>query len=152
MDKLLTMKNTITAILLFASFSMQAQDTTKVKGLQLRANLIEYLIVNAMNPNNDSLYQVYIDLRPKFRINNPPNGNTFVTIDSIPTIELANLYNYTLANSEGIGMGNNMKTQIASARLSNSYLERLCAAFENTWADRLLSIRISGRKLLRGKQ
>ena len=122
-----------------------------MKGLQLQVRLIEYLTVNLLNPNNDSLYQVYIDLRPKFRIANPPSGNTLVTIDSIPTVELANLYNYALSNSEGIGFGNLMKTSIASARTSNAYLDRLCLDIETFWSDRLTLLRTAGRKLLRGK-
>jgi hypothetical protein len=94
---------------------------------------------------------VYIDLRPKFRIPSPPSGNTLVTIDSIPTVELANLYNYTLSNTDGMGYGSQFKTTIAIVRAANTYLDRLCTAYENFWTDRLLTIRNIGRKLLRGK-
>ena len=145
------MKKVIALALVIISLTAQAQDSTKIKGLQLQVRLIEYLVVNIMNPDNDSLFQVYQDLRPKFRINNPPSGTTLVTIDSIPTTELANLYNYVLSNSEGISMGNVMKTQIATARTANSYLDRLCNAFETLYSDRLATMRISGRKLLRGR-
>ena len=145
------MKKLIFYFLLLASFSAFAQDSTKIKGLQLQAKLIEYLTSNMTNTDNDSLYQVYLDLRPKFRVINPPTGVTLVTLDSIPTVELANLYQYTMSNSEGLSMANNMKNQIASIRVTNSFLDRLCSAFENTWLDRLLTLRLGGRKLLRGK-
>ena len=112
---------------------------------------LEYITSQLMNPDNDSLYQVYIDLRPKFRIANPPSGNTLVTIDSIPTVELANIYNYTLSNNDGLGYGSQFKTTIAAARVANSYLNRLCTDYELQWTERLLSLRLAGRKLLRGK-
>ena len=146
------MKRIFIAILLFAAFKANAQtDTTKVKALQLKANLIEYLATQFVNPDNDSLYQVYIDLRPKFRIVTPPTGQTLVTIDSIPTVELANLYNYTMANSDGMGMSNQMKNQLIAARAANSYLETLCAGYEAYWLNRLITLRTAGRKLLKGK-
>jgi hypothetical protein len=94
---------------------------------------------------------VYIDLRPKFRILTPPVGATLVLLDSIPTVELANLYQYTLSNSDGMSMAGAMKSQIAATRLINSYLESLCAGFELQWQSRLLALIASGKKLLRGK-
>lgn len=138
-------------LILLIPMVCKAQDSTKIKGIQLTAKLLEYVIHLVMNPENDSLYQVYIDLRPKFRVANPPSNQTLVTIDSIPAVELANIYNYTLSNSEGMGMNNDMKSQIASARATNTYLDRLCSAFEQFWKDRLSALRISGRKILRGK-
>ena len=44
-----------------------------------------------------------------------------------------------------------MKNQIASARTGNSYLEALCAGYEAFWQNRLIALRTSGRKLLKGK-
>ncbi len=145
------MKKIATVILFLAALKCNAQDSTKIKGLQLQSRVIEYIISNCMNPDNDSLYQVYIDLRPKYRIANPPSGATLVTIDSIPTVELSNLYFYVLSNSDGMGMGNLVKTGLATVRVSNSYLDRLCTNSETYWADRLATLRTAGRKLLRGK-
>ena len=146
------MKKGIIAILFLIAFKAHAQtDTAKVKALQLKANLIEYLASQLVNPGNDSLYQVYIDLRPQFRVTTPPTGQTLFTIDSSPTVELANLYNYTMANSDGMSMGNQMKNQIAAARTANSYLENLCAGYEAFWQSRLITLRIAGKKLLKGK-
>ena len=117
------MKKILFFLFLLASLKVAAQtDSTKVKALQLKANLIEYLATQIVNPGNDSLYQVYIDLRQQFRVAVPPTGQTLVTIDSIPTVELANLYNYTMANSDGMSMGNQMKNQLITARAANSYL------------------------------
>lgn len=146
------MKKIIFAIAMLISISAKAQtDSTKVKGLQIMCRQLEYVTPLLMNPDNDSLYQVYIDLRPKFRIANPPGGNTLVTIDSIPTTELANLYNYTLSNNDGMGYGNQFKNTIASARVANSYLDRLCTAYEAFWTERLQALRLAGRRLLRGR-
>ncbi len=113
---------------------------------------LEYITSQLTNIDDDSLYQVYIDLRPKFRIKNPPTGNTLVTIDSIPTVELAALYNYCLSNSDGMGYGSQFKATIASARAKNSYLDRLCTVYELQWTERLIELRKNGRKLLTGKQ
>jgi len=145
------MKKIILFTLVAFTLQAQSQDSTKVKGLQIMCRQLEYVTPLLMNADNDSLYQVYIDLRPKFRISNPPSGNTLVMIDSIPTTELANLYNYTISNNEGIGYGNAFKQTIASARATNTYLDRLCTEYENFWQNRLQALRAAGRKLLRGK-
>jgi len=139
-------------ILLLISSAATAQDSTKVKNLPIMVRQLEYIASQLINIDNDSLYQVYIDLRPKFRIKNAPTGNTLVTIDSIPTVELAALYNYCLSNSDGMGYGSQFKTTIASARTANSYLDRLCTAYELQWTERLIELRRNGRKLLTGKQ
>ena len=113
--------------------------------------ILEYVAPQLMSPDNDSLFQVYIDLRPKFRIKTPPSGNDVVTVDSINTTDLANLYNYCLSNNDGIGYSNQMKNALVAPRAANSYLNRLCTAHEAFWQDRLLTIRNAGRRLLRGK-
>ena len=146
-----TMKKILFTASIFLAINTFAQDSTKIKGLQLQAKILEYLVVNMMYPDNDSLYQVYIDLRPKFRVANPPQNNNLVTIDSIPTVELANLYNYALSNSDGYNMGGVMRSQLSSARTANSYLDRLCTIAELFWSNRLDAIRTAGRKLLKGK-
>lgn len=145
------MKQTLFSILLLLSINAFSQDTTKVKGLQLPARLLSYLATNIFVPNNDSLVQVYIDLRPKFRIQNPPTANTLVTIDSIPTVELASLYNYTLSNSDGMGVSALMKARLVTARSTNAYLDRLCTAYETFWANKLADLITSGAKILTGR-
>lgn len=138
-------------LLLIVTITVKSQDTTKVKSLQLQNRIIEYLIPQIMQPNNDSLFQVYVDLRPKYRIASPPTGTTLVTIDSIPTTELANLYNYALSQPDGMGASLLLKAQIATARAGNTYLDRLCTALETVWSNQLINMRIAGRKILRGQ-
>lgn len=146
------MKKILIVILFFVAFKSNAQtDSTKIYNLPIMARQLEYVIGQCMNPNNDSLHQVYIDMRKNFRVANPPSGVTLVTIDSIPTYELAILYNYTLSNPDGIGYGNQFKNTIASARTTNTYLDRLCLFFESYWTNRLIELRVSGRKILKGK-
>lgn len=138
-------------ILLLISSAASAQDSTKIKNLPIMVRQLEYIASQLVNIDDDSLYQVYIDLRTKFRGANPPQGNTLVTIDSIPTTDLADIYNYCLSNSDGMGYGSQFKTTIAAARAANSYLNRLCTAYENAWQERLIQLRLNGRKILRGK-
>lgn len=145
------MKKVFFLLSLIVSISATAQDSTKIKNLPIMVRQLEYVTSQLMNVENDSLFQVYIDLRPKFRISNPPTGNTLVTIDSIPTVELANLYNYTLSNNDGLGYGSQFKTTISAARVANSYLNRLCTAYEQYWIDRMTVLRNGGRFILRGK-
>ena len=102
-------------------------------------------------PANDSLFQVLIDLRPKLRIANPPIGQTLVTIDSIPTVELANLYNFALNTPSFSKIGTNMQAQLVNARAANTYLESLCLAFENFY-DGIIKNQIqTGKKMVTGK-
>lgn len=146
------MKNIAIALLLIISIKSYSQtDSTKVKGVQMQAKLIAYLTPNIAQVSNDSLFQVYIDLRNKFRISSPPAGNTLVTIDSIPTVELANLYNYTLSNSDGMGVSALMKARLTTARAANTYLDRLCTAFETFWTNKLNDLITAGLKMYTGK-
>lgn len=145
------MKKIISILIVFISLGSYAQDSTKVRNLPIQTRVIEYWVPVMTNPNNDSLHTVFLDLRAKFRVGNPPTGLTTVIIDSIPTVELANLYAYTLSNPDGMLQGGIVKAQLTAARAANSYLERLCAAHEAFWIDRVFQYRATGRKLLRGK-
>ena len=139
-------------IFLLISSSATAQDSTKVKNLPIMVRQLEYVTSQLVNIDNDSLFQVFLDMRPKFKGKNPPKDSALVTIDSIPTVELANIYNYCLSNSDGIGYAAQFKKTIAAARAANSYLNRLCTEYELQWSERLLQLRLNGRRLLRGKQ
>ena len=145
------MKRVLLVLLVLVSLTSQAQDTTKVRNLQLTARLVYYLMPQMAQPANDSLFQVLIDLRPKLRIANPPIGQTLVTIDSIPTVELANLYNFALNTPSFSKIGTNMQAQLVNARAANTYLESLCLAFENFY-DGIIKNQIqTGKKMVTGK-
>ena len=145
------MKRVLLALLVLVSLTTQAQDTTKVRNLQLTARLVYYLMPQMAQPANDSLFQVLIDLRPKLRIANPPVGQTLVTIDSIPTVELANLYNFALNTPSYSKIGTNMQGQLVNARAANSYLDALCLAFEGFY-DGIIKNQIqTGKKMVTGK-
>lgn len=144
------MKKTLSILLIIISFKATAQDSTVIRNLSLQARYVEYFAVQISNIENDSLYTTFLDLRAKFRATKP-TGSTAVIIDSIPTVELANLYNYTLSNSDGLGISKDFKTQIATARSANSFLNRLCTAFEDSFTERLRILRVNGRRVLLGK-
>lgn len=145
------MKKLTTVALLFISVQSFAQDTATVRNLPIQARLAKYLAPRMANIEIDSLYTPFLNLRAKFRVPNPPTGTTNVTIDSIPTVELANLYRYTMSNSEGMGAGLLMRTQISTARAGNPYLNRLCTAVEAEPLQRFADIIAAGGKLLMGK-
>ena len=145
------MKKVLLALLVLFSLTATAQDTTKVRNLQLPARLVYYLMPQMAQPANDSLFQVLIDLRPKLRIANPPTGQALVTIDSIPTVELANLYNFALNTPSYSKIGTNMQGQLVNARAANSYLDALCLAFEGFY-DGIIKNQIqTGKKMVTGK-
>lgn len=141
------MKKVLFAIvLLISAISTQAQsDSTEIKGLQLTARLIYFLQPALRKVDNDSLFQVAIDL--KKRLVADPIGNTLVTIDSIPTVELANLYNYVLEQPAGLGAANAMRTQLVNIRAANSYLNALCTQYETYMTDKMNSSVSMGRKM-----
>lgn len=146
------MKKLVFAVLFLVSLTATAQtDSTKVKGLQLPARLVYFLLPQIMQPTNDSLFQVAIDLRPKLRIPTPPTGATLVTLDSIPTVELANLYNYALNTPSYSSIGTLMQNQIANARASNTYLDALCFAYENFYSSKMKDQIQLGKKMVTGK-
>ena len=144
------MKKLLLGLLVLLSATTQAQDTTKVKGLQLPAKLIYFLQPAIRKPDNDSLFQVAIDLRKQLK--NDPQGTTLVTIDSIPTVELANLYNYVLNGPAGFGLAKPMKDQLAPIRLINSFLDTLCTEYENFIAIQLNSTIKQGKKMATNRQ
>ena len=144
------MKKLLFALLVLLSATTQAQDTTKVKGLQLPAKLIYFLQPAIRKPDNDSLFQVAIDLRKQLK--NDPQSNTLVTIDSIPTVELANLYNYVLNAPAGYGLAKLMKDQISPTRLINSFFDTLCTEYENFIAIQLNSTIKQGKKMATNRQ
>lgn len=145
------MKYTIIAAFFFISLQSFAQDTATVRNLSLQARTVEYLTPKMIDLTNDSLFNVYLNLRPKWRVTVPPTGTTLVVIDSIPTVELANFYNIMISEPEALGQAASFKTQISSARTANTYLDRLCDMYDARWAEALIGRRQAGRKLLRGK-
>lgn len=145
------MKKIITLLLIIATLNAKAQDSTEIKNFSLTCKLLEYITPQIVTPDNDSLFQVFLDLRAKFMKPNPPVGNDIVIIDSIKTVDLASIYNYTLSNSDGIGYGSLMRNALVSQRAANSYLNNLCNSYEDSWQSKLALIRQSGRRLLRGK-
>lgn len=140
----------ITLLLSINTFSQSANDSAYTKNLALQARVIVYLVPRTLDPSNDSLYSVFIKWRSALR-NNPVSGTTTVTIDTIPTVELANLYSYVLQQPDGLGVGALMKSQINSARNANPYLQRLCTAIEDAYSAQLANMILIGRKLLLGR-
>lgn len=147
------MKTIIFSISFFISVSALAQspnDSAYTKNLPLQARVIAYLVPKTLDPANDSLYSVFIKWRAALR-GNPVTGTTTVSIDTIPTVELANMYGYVLQNADGLGVGSLMKSQLTSARAANPYLNRLCTAIETSYSDQLANMILIGRRLLLGR-
>lgn len=159
------MKNIILSIFLLASVNAFAQDSTIILNLSLQARLMEYLtpqlqanVINNLSVNLtdasqpvDKSYTLFLKWRAKFQATQP-TGVTAVVVDTTGVIVLADLYNYTLGQADGMGASALMKAQIASARSSNTFLDRLCTAYENNWTSQLISLRLIGRRYLLGKQ
>lgn len=132
------------------AFSQDTNDSAYIKNLPLQARLIAYLAPKTLDPTNDSLYSVFIKWRASLRAN-PVTGTATVSIDTIPAVELANMYDFVLGNPDGYGAGALMKSQLNSARAAHAYLDRLCTGIENKYAAQLTNAQLIGRKLFLGK-
>lgn len=148
------MKKIILVIFILTSinaYSQSPNDSAYTKNIALRAQLVAYLTPLTIDPQNDSLYSVFLKWRSFLRANPNTSGNTNITIDTIPTAELANMYGYVLKNADGMSVSSVMKPQLVTARAANAYLDRLCTAFENLWSTTLATAIQNGKKLLLGK-
>lgn len=147
------MKKTIIAIAILISaksFAQSPNDSAYTKNIPIQARLVGYLASLTTDPSNDSLHTVFLKWRASLRAN-PVSGTATITIDTIPTVELASLYNYVLSNADGMNAGTIMKSQLSAARTANPYLDRLCTAYEQFYTVRMALLIANGRKLLLGK-
>lgn len=147
------MKILLSILFVFLSFSLSAQDSTKIRSLVLKASTIESTFIYLFGQvENDSAFQVYLDVR-KFWRPTRPAGTALITIDSIPTVELAKLYNYCLENHSGMRLGNLIsgESSFTAARAANTYLNRLCTEYDNFWLDKRALIRSRMAFALRGR-
>jgi len=147
------MKNTLLSLLLLLSinaFSQDTNDSAYQKNLPLQARLIVYLVPMTLNPANDSLFSVFQKWRASLRAN-PVSGVTTVSIDTIPTVELANMYAFVLQNPAGLGIDALMQSQLVTPRAAHPYLNRLCTALEAQYTAQLANAILIGRKLLLGR-
>lgn len=148
------MKKIIVLILISISINTFAQspnDSAFTKNIALQARLVAYLTPLTIDPANDSLHQVFFKWRAALRTNPNISGVTTISIDTIPTVELANMYGYVLKNADGMNVSTIMKPQLVSARSANAYFDRLCTAFETLWTTTLNNQIALGRKLLLGR-
>lgn len=147
------MKKVILSICILISiraFSQDTNDSAYMKNIPIQARVVFYLTPRTLDPSNDSLYSVFIKWRASLRAN-PVTGTTTVTIDTIPTVELANLYSYALSNPDGLNAGSIVKSQLVTPRASHPYLDRLCTAIEAAYSAQLTTMQNIGKKLLSGK-
>lgn len=148
------MKKILISISILISINGIAQspnDSAYTKNIALQARLVAYLTPLTIDPANDSLHQVFFKWRAALRANPALSGVTTISIDTIPTVELAGMYGYVLKNADGMNVSAIMKPQLTTARAANAYLDRLCTAFETLWANTLANQILVGRKLLLGK-
>lgn len=144
------MKKIIIISFLFLALKTNAQDTTKVYNLSLQSRLISFVAPLCTSPENDSLFTTFLNWRTKYRAANP-SPTTEVLTDSIPTVELAKLYNFCLSNSDGLSISSLFKSSIQNARDNNAFLNRLCTAYELYFHEKFAQMRQNGKKLLMGK-
>lgn len=146
------MKKILISILLLASinaFSQSANDSAWTKNLAIQARLTAIFSPQTTNTSNDSLIAVFIKWR-QAQHQNFVTGTTTITIDSIPTVELANLYNYVMGLSGGLGFMP-LLNQLNAARTANPYLDRLCSTYDQQWSLRASQMLLDGYKLQRGR-
>lgn len=85
------MKKLIVIFFAFSSFLGAAQDSSTIKvSAQIQARDIEYIAQYLVN--NDKYEEVWDNIKAKFRVANPPSGNTNVTIDTVALLVWADLH------------------------------------------------------------
>lgn len=152
-SKQLNMKTIIITSLFFLSlqsFAQSPNDSAYTKNLSLKVNTILLFIPRTIDPSNDSLFTVFQKWRTSLRSTPNITGISSIVIDTIPTVELANLYAYTQQLPTGLNIGNTVQNQLTAARLANPYLDRLCTAIEANYSAQGSSMLLISRKLLVG--
>ncbi|MBK9329045.1 MAG: hypothetical protein IPM95_06970 [Sphingobacteriales bacterium] len=144
------MKKIIIISFLFLALKTNAQDTAKIYNLSLQSRLISFVSPICTSPENDSLFTTFLNWRAKYRATNP-QPTTVILTDSIPTVELAKLYNYCLSNSDGLSISSIFKSSIQNVRDNNAFLNRLCTAYELYYQEKFALMRQNGKRLLMGK-
>lgn len=135
----------IIALLFSLSAAAQADSTTRKISIQLQARDIEY--ITAFLP--PALEDFYDGAKAKFRVANPPNGNTLVQVDSVRLSELL-IIGKILANNAAAIAGNVYSRYSTVLRAAGeSYLVGKLNEIDTTIIQYITDKRLIGRVKLR---
>lgn len=142
------MKKLFLAMLLISGVA-NAQDSTIVLNVQLKAGTIRELAEMAKSQTDDSHFNVFLKWRTSFKATNH-SDNANVTTDTIPTVLVAEMYRF-LYGIKGTEL-DDFATSITSKRNTNAYLDRLCDTIEAEDTSKAAFRKTKGNIALRGNQ
>ncbi len=120
-----------------------------VSNLQLKAKTIKALAIPAKSFTVGTFFDAYLKWFTHFKAN-IPNDNANVTIDTIPTIMVAALYDIALFDVRYSTIVADLQTSLISKRSSDSELDTLCTASEAKLAQMIADNILEGNKILTG--
>lgn len=134
-------------------FSIQSfgQDTT-IATLSIKARLVQTLVKFVKNHDEDTSFtNLYYRWIKKWQVAPAswPSGTTQVSVDSIAVTVIAACYSKALSWPQGASsVGDDFKSDVATIRSNNTYLDRLLDAIDAAFAAELSDTRTRGRALL----
>lgn len=143
------MKKFFLLVLLTTStmFAIHAQSgDSLVTNLQLKAGTIRTIAPVAQKMNIDYSLKAFTKWYANLKASNPSN-NANVTIDSIPTLMIATLYEIVLFDVKYANVLQDIETAVNSKRNSNELLDALCTEAESRLAAYKEEPLIAGTKL-----
>jgi hypothetical protein len=120
-----------------------------VLNLQLKAKTIKALAVPSRSFTQGTFFDAYIKWFTHFKAN-LPNDNANVSIDSIPTIMIAALYDIALFDVKYSTILDDLQTSLISKRGIDSELDGLCTASEAKLQQMIDDNILEGNKILTG--
>jgi hypothetical protein len=125
------MKKIFILILLSASsgFAMSQSGNSLVTNLQLKAGTIRTIAPVARGLNERYSINAFIKWYNQIKAVNP-SDNANVTVDSIPTLMVARIYEISLFDVKYDDVRSDISSALTSKRATNTLLDALCTAAE----------------------
>ncbi len=123
------MKYSITLFILLIGLKSYSQDSSIITNLQLKAKTVRGVEVISRVFIDDKSFNAYLKWYNYFKANNP-NDNANVTIDTIPTLMLSEIYGRVLFDVRYGEIVDDLQQSTTSKRTTNSYLDSLMTTHE----------------------
>lgn len=139
------MKKILTTIAILFSLIASSQDSVKVT-ITPQARDCEF--IGSFAFNNTKLEELYDSIKVKFRVANPPTGNTTVSITGY-TIDWVNLMELLKNNSVSLKSNTTSRVETLLRAVAQTYLTGKLDAFDTADGDLFSSFRQFGRSKIR---
>jgi hypothetical protein len=135
----------VLAILLFLPFAVKAQDSVKIS-VTVQARDLELMGFVCSFDQDEEWFD---SVKVKFRVQNPPTGNTQVTIGNIYTTDWVRAYSRIHWNHVAVKAGAVGRVSQALKNVNQAYLTSKIAQLESGDTTEYINLRSAGRLSLR---